>query len=522
MADEIPPILSTLTISKLKAVAAAHGIDLSSCKYKKDYVSRIAASGLTEETIRSTLEGSSSPASADQEMDVISDELHEIADRPSDVKDLPSAQSEEVERGIDQALLMKPSFFEIDSDNERAWNRMLMGDFPEAIQLNKEAREKIISRLSVFHVYSAALSIRAAETLLASIANAHGGEWDPNVKTALAEAKKAFIEGPPKRREETLAEIELISRTAYEAFIEKMADSEVELKHILSDYSNFGVHTHEPHRLLDIAGQAKQSFNLLEYSKLVQEARSHAERAKQVRVRAIDDQFEDVRTAIEAARDAGVDVSADEKDLKKARKAFESSEFRRATELLSAIELAVDAAHSKRVKEQKVAVREISEISESLAMSEPELEEAAMYGMDVQEGLLFVRDTKQALDEKDIVTASKLSRKVRRLTKSMEKELEQKRLEKGVVKHIDGAKCDECGKESLYSYPDGMQKCRECGHSSGAERDAATAQTDEPTGTAKSAEEHSTTADSEPARQVAQKTVQPEEKKKRKGFFRRG
>jgi ribosomal protein S27E len=523
MADQTPPILGTLTISKLKAVAAARGIDISSCKYKKDYVARLAASGLTEEDIRSALEGSGDrPVTAtDAEMDDISDELHEIADRPTDAKDLPSAEDDEVERGIDQALLMKPSFFEIDSDNERAWNRMMMGDFPEAIALNKEAREKMISRLSVFHVYSAALSIRAAETLLASIANANGGEWDPDIKTALAEAKKAFIEGPPKRREDTLAEIEIISQRAYEAFVKKMGDSEVELRQILTEYSTFGVHTHEPHRLLEIAGQAKQSFNLLEYSKLVNEAKSHAERARHARVLAIDDQFEDVRTAIDAARDAGVDVSSDEKDLSKARKAFDAKEFRRATELLAAIELAVDSAHSTRVRERQVAVKEISEISESLAMSEPELEEAAMYGMNVQEGLLFVRGTKKALDEKDIVTASKLSRKVRRLTKSMEKELEQKRLEQGVLRHVDDVNCGKCGKPTLFSHPDGSQKCSECGHSFVISQDSPVELDDtseDPRG--EQPEKDATRKDDVKPQAALAKA--PGDGKKRKGLFRRG
>jgi hypothetical protein len=532
MAYETPPILSTLTISKLKTVASTHRIDISSCKYKKDYIARVAASGLSEDDIRSALGDSgdrdvAQPAtSSEQEMDHISDELHEIADRPTEASDLPAGEGEDIERAIDQALLMRPSFFEIDSDNERAWNRMMMGDFAEAVSLNKEAREKIIARLSVFHIYSTAMAIRAAETLLASIANARDGEWDPDIKTALAETKKAFIEGSPKRREETLTQIELISQTAYEAFVKKMADSEIELRRILSEYSSFGVHIQEPHRLLEIAGQARQSFNLLEYSKLVHEAKSHAERAKDARVEAIDDMFEDVRTAIEAARDAGVDVISGEKDLNKARKAFDASEFRRATDLLASIERAVDSAHSSRVKERQIAVKEISEISESLAVSEPELEEAALYGMDVQEGLLFVRGTRKALDDKDIVTASKLSRKVRRLTKSMETELEKKRLEQGVVRHLSDAKCGKCGDAALYSYPDGSQRCKECGHSFIISQDPVTV-VDAPKADAAQSSGVSPTEDASPSESDQTAATEPPqanapgEKKKRKGFFRR-
>ncbi|MCJ7607536.1 MAG: hypothetical protein MUO94_06805, partial [Thermoplasmata archaeon] len=119
----------------MKTVASTHRIDISSCKYKKDYIARVAASGLSEDDIRSALGDSgdrdvAQPAtSSEQEMDHISDELHEIADRPTEASDLPAGEGEDIERAIDQALLMRPSFFEIDSDNERAWNRMMMGDF---------------------------------------------------------------------------------------------------------------------------------------------------------------------------------------------------------------------------------------------------------------------------------------------------------------------------------------------------------------------------------------------------------
>jgi predicted nucleic acid-binding Zn-ribbon protein len=46
----------------------------------------------------------------------------------------------------------------------------------------------------------------------------------------------------------------------------------------------------------------------------------------------------------------------------------------------------------------------------------------------------------------------------------MEKDLDQKRLELGVIKHVDDAKCGKCGQASLYVYPDAYQKCLECGH----------------------------------------------------------
>jgi len=47
----------------------------------------------------------------------------------------------------------------------------------------------------------------------------------------------------------------------------------------------------------------------------------------------------------------------------------------------------------------------------------------------------------------------------------MEGELDKKRIETGVAKPVSDAKCGKCGAESLYLFPNSVQKCTDCGHS---------------------------------------------------------
>jgi hypothetical protein len=85
--------------------------------------------------------------------------------------------------------------------------------------------------------------------------------------------------------------------------------------------------------------------------------------------------------------------------------------------------------------------------------------------MDVQEGLLFVSNTRAALARKDIVSAAKFARRLSEVAEPMRKDLDKARIERGVITKVDDAKCGKCGKEALYTYPNSSRKCIECGHS---------------------------------------------------------
>ena len=465
MADNLSRSLKRLAVSDLRAIAEKSGVDVSSCKSKKDYVQTLSQSDITEERLTELLEETKDKGKTGaDEMEDVKNDLKEISEKPGNAKDVPEEEDVEVERSIDKALLLRPLFFEIDSETEHAWNRMILGDFAEAMRLNVRSRYEAVERLTNFYLYSAALSIRASETLLRDMKG-----LDPKMaselRTALAEAKMAFIHGPPKRRENAVEEIEALTTKAVEAFTAHTFGAEQELRDMLQEYASFGVRTHASHELLEIALNAKRSFDLGQYSDILGKARAQAERDKEARLKEIDDAFEQVKTAIEAAKAAGADTKSEESGLKDAKSAMKKNDFKAAIDLLAAVERTADSAHLERVRlDGAVEAREIEEITTSIRDAEPDLEEAAMYGLDVQEGLLFVRQTKEALEHRDVVTASKYSMRMRKLAKSMEGDIKRLRTERGVMKHIPEAKCGECGREALYSFPDGRAKCNECGH----------------------------------------------------------
>ncbi|MCJ2532644.1 MAG: hypothetical protein LN411_01820 [Candidatus Thermoplasmatota archaeon] len=426
MTDDLLELLGTLTVAELKSVAEKHGIDVSSCRGKKSYVKVLAGAKLTQRKVKNALDASNKRKDeADREMKEIETDLKVISEKKSETKDVPEDENIGIERSIDKALHLRPLFFEIDSTTEQAWNKMILGDFAEALTLNRNSRSQVIDRLSTFHLYSTALSIRASETILNQM-TLTDTKVSSKLKTALAETKKAFMNGPPKRRETTLEELENLTTKAFEAFIDKSQEAENDLRKMLEEYSSFGVHVKGSFELLEIATQAKSYSDIGQYAKLMEQARAQADRAEETRMKEIDSAFENTGAAIKAAKESGAETAEGQARFTNAKKAFKNNEFAKAMEMLASVEQVVDSVHHQRAQQTREA-KEIAQITSSLQESEPDLEEAAMYGMDVRDGLLFVRTTKDALQQRDVVTAAKFSRKVRKLTKSMEKDLEKLR-----------------------------------------------------------------------------------------------
>lgn len=467
MPNDAPRHLDSLPVSKLKTVAHHHNVDVSSCKLKKEYVEKLASAGITEEQVEEALSSGKHPkrnGSDAKDAEAARRDVEDIAGKSAGPKDLPDEVNEEVERNIDRALLVRPSFFEIDSQVEGAWNHMIMADYHDAIAANSQARVKMLDRFSSFQVFSCALSIRAAESIISSLGEAQG-KVDPRLRSALVEAKRAFVEGSPKHREQTLEELEALTTRAYESFFEGSTKAEAELRTLLSDYESFGAQTQEPRRLLDIAEQARQSFNVAEYAKVLEDARQAAANAKERRAVEIDGSFGMVRVALHEAREVGAILSVGEKEIAEARDAFDKQAFKRATDLLASVERAADQAHMERMRDRATMERQTARVSNGIAGLERTLQEAAAYGMDVQEGLLFVSKAKTSFANRDIVTAAKLFRRLKDKTATIEGDLDKERVERGVATKVEDAKCGKCGKEALYSFPNDRRKCIECGHS---------------------------------------------------------
>lgn len=472
MAQDSSHFLNELPIWKLKIVASEYKIDVSACKYKRDFVEKVKTKRLTEDQVRTALsraknepiEMSANDEDA-AEVKAIGADIKEISNKPVEPTELPQEDEKTVERHIDEALTMKPSFFEIDSTTESAFNKMILGDFGEAIRINREARMMCLGSFSAFQVYSAAVSIRAADELLSRMPDA-GGRLDPTLRTAVAAAKRSFISGTPRQREEALENLETLAAKTYQAFIGESGQEEAELRVLLADYESFGTRTEEARRFLEIAASARQSFNLGEYIKHVRDARTRAEEAKRFRVKEIENAIPLVNAAAQEAKEIGVDTGSAESDLGEARKALEHGAFKRATDLLAAIERTVDAAHLEQIKRQKdLETRQLQKAALTVSSREPEVMEAASYGMDVQQQIGHITNTKYALERKDAVNAVKYARVLKDASAEMEKALDTKRIEAGVLKHVRDVKCGKCGHKTLYSFPNASQKCVECGHS---------------------------------------------------------
>lgn len=466
MSQDSSHFLNELPLWKLKQIASAYGVDVSGCRAKRDYVERLKGKRVTEEQARKALEESGRSQSEEaKEGQRLTTEIEEIAERPAEATELPAKDEVSVEKHIDQALTMKPGFFEVDSALEAAVNRMITGDFGEAIKINRETRLKCIDTFSNYQVYSAAISIRAADELLARIPDDRG-RLDPNLRTAMAAAKRAFLNGSPRQREESLENLEALAAKTYTAFVANSESEENELRELLADYESFGTRTEEARRFLQIAASARQSFNLTQYRSYLVNAKSLAEQAKGMRAKEIENTFHIVRAAASEALELGALVPSFEAEMREARKAFDDGKLKHAVELLAAVERATDSAHLDKLRtERDLEAKQTERVKSTVIAYGPVLHEANSYGLDVREGMVHLENAKVALARRDVVSAAKYARRVRELATSVDKDLDEKRIEHGVIKHIEDAKCGKCGKQTLYEYPNAVQKCRECGHS---------------------------------------------------------
>ncbi len=469
MAQDPTHFLNELPIWKLKIVAEAFNVDVSSCRYKRDYVEKVRSKRLTEEQVRKALASKAKKSRDDEasttDVKVVAQEIERIASSPADTPELPSEEQKNVERNLDETLAVRPSFFDVDSAFQSAYNRMILGDYYGAIKINKDTRMLCLGTFSNAQVFSAAISIRAADELIARLTEARHPAG-PGLKTSLASAKKAFLEGPPRQREESLESLETLVEKAYEAFAQETEGAESELKSLMADYESFGTRTEEAKRYLEIASQAKASFNIGDYARFLEEAKSRAEGAKAVRAKEIEEGLNLVRAGTDEAREAGAEIGSADSDIGEIRKAYEEGSFRRAVELLSSVEKQVDGAHLARIREQKdLEAKHIEKVNSILGSCEPVLQEASSYGMGVQDGLYHAASAKAALGNRDVVRAVKHARRLKEVAGPLEKGVNLKRVELGIVRHVEGVKCSACGQESLYIHPDGTEKCFECGQS---------------------------------------------------------
>ncbi len=457
--------LNELPIWKLKVVAAEYRIDISACKYKKDFISKIRSKKITEEQVRKALaKAKAETERPSEELKDIGKDLEMIARRPLEPSETPAHDEQLVERHIDEALTMRPAFFEVDSTSESAMNRMLIGDFNEAIKMNRDARLRCLDSFSTFQVYSAALSIRAVDELLARLPEGMPVA-DSTLKTAVTAAKRAFLNGPPRQREEALESLEALAAKTYEAFVKHSEGDEVELRSLLADYESFGTRTEESRRYLEIAASAKQTFNMEEYSRYVNQARDKAETAKQDRVKEIGGIFHLIAASAAEAKELGADTAVVESNINDARRAYEDGSFKRSVELLASVDRALDGHHVEMMRRRReLEAAQLQKAGGWVAECEPVLAEAASYGFDVKDAQAKLSIAKTALANRDAVNASKYGRYIKETVHRMDRELDNKRLEMGTIRHVDGAKCEECGQESVYEHPNSSKKCMACGY----------------------------------------------------------
>lgn len=468
---EIEETLTGMTVLELRKLARSNSIDISSIIRKREIIDEILNSGKAPELLGIAVsEAETKPLPAQEEMSV-SDKSVGESEKPEKrtpgknagiaPKGKPDKREAETEQYIKLIIGNRTSFFEIDGMIETALTRYASGDYYGAVQAIQAVRIKASDIYSHFRIYTNALGIDASEKLLSEATKRETiSKKDANqlIKTA----KNGFVNGTPKRRDETLNKLERGALKAVDKIIGEVG-RELEMNRTrANELRAIGADVIEPDHLLAEAEKLKVAMKPQEAKSLIAQANTMMTRAEKIRLEEIRYSIPRVRSAIEESKTLDIDVTESENELKKASYYLERGELKLCVDSLNKSESQVDQLLRVRISsDPSIRKTQLEKTQKNIQYNEPYLNDIASYGLDTSEAMHYLRNAQTALSRGDAINAPKFARRMESLAKEIAEEVEK--LKKRSV-HASDDRCARCNQEMLYDYDTGIRRCSNCGY----------------------------------------------------------
>ncbi len=470
-AFRVRPMLKAKSVAALQTMAAELGVDAAGLLKKSDLIDRIAASpaaaqipGAVPDVPQAEVQPSLMPEPSKPVESTVSPIAHPPLEATSGALAAPKPGTPPPDLSQDGFLQQGKN---IDADFglaedilDQARMRFEERAFDRVLELAHEALLLVHGTLDAFERSAWSYGILASQKLIEESGRV-GRDVEP-ASSLLRDAKVAYVSGNLAANRDLLIKLQGATKALYSEEVQRLRRSIYAAEDRIEQAGHVGADVAAAEEALTRARDAMQRAEHAKAVDLLAETERLANAAVDVRVKEIAGAIPATARLLEESKNVGAEVGEASRLLEKAKVAIDRKEYVLAAELVQRAERsALQAQHHQIQKAMELRLRQIERAQGVMNRLLPILDEAASYGIEVEEVRRVLTDAEEVLDQGDYVNGTILARRAEELTLAMVPRLVTERPKYGIVKPTTG-RCTACGAQEVAFLDDGWSKCNVC------------------------------------------------------------
>lgn len=448
----VRPMLKARSIPDLQSLAAENGVDVAGLTKKADLIDRIAASPAASKLLEPT------PAAVAPEPTPGPPKAVEPEAKPA--PQVPEVAPAGPEGLLQQGKNIDADFGLAEDILDQARMRFEERAFDRVLELAHEALLLVHGTLDAFERSAWAYGILASQKLIEESGRV-GRDVEP-AASLLRNAKVAYVSGNLAANRDLLIQLQGATKALYSEEVQRLRRAIYAAEDRIQQAGHVGADVAAAAESLTRARDAMQRAEHARALELLAETERLADAAVDVRVKEIAGAIPSTAKLIEESKNVGAEVEDATRLLEKAKVAIERREYVLAAELVQRAERsALQAQHYQIQKVMELRLRQIERAQGIMNRVVPVLDEAASYGLDVEEVRRVLTDAEDVLDQGDYVNGTILARRAEELTLSLVPRIVAERPKHGIVKPTAG-RCTACESPDVVFLDDGWSRCNIC------------------------------------------------------------
>ena len=466
-AFQVRPILAEKTIAELHTLAAEHGVDLEALAKKPDILDRIAASPAASRILEAPPEVVAAEAKPEPSPLELPTDTHLPEPPPTEPPSFPPPEPRLAQTRHPDADGLLLQARNIDADFglaedilDQARMRFEERAFDRVLELAHEALLLVHGTLDAFERSAWSYGIMASQKLIEESGRV-GRDVEP-AATLLRDARVAYVSGNLAANRDLLIKLQGATKALYSEEVQRLRQKIYGAEDRIQQAAHLGADVAAAEEALTRARDAMQRAEHAKAVELLAETERLAQAALDVRVKEIAAAIPATAKVIEESKNVGAEVGEAFRLLEKAKVAIEREEYVLAAELVHRSERsALQAQHHQIQKAMELRLRQIEKAQGVVNRVVPILDEAAGYGLNIEEARRVLTDAADVLDQGDYVNGTILAKRAEELALAMVPQIVAERPKHGIVKPASG-KCDVCSSEDVAFLDDGWSRCNAC------------------------------------------------------------
>jgi hypothetical protein len=335
---------------------------------------------------------------------------------------------------------------------ERAFDRVL--------ELAHEALLLVYGTLDSFERSAWSYAILASQKLIEESGRV-GRDVEP-ASSLLRDARVAYVSGNLAANRDLLIKLQGATKALYSEEVKSLRQKIYAAEDRIQQAAHLGADVSAAEEALAHARDAMQRAEHATVVELLAETERLAQLAFDERVKDIAAAIPQAAKVIEESQHVGAEVGEAFRLLEKAKVAINRREYVLAAELVQRSERsALQAQHHQIQKAMELRLRQIEKAQGMVNRIVPILDEAAWYGIDIEQARSVLTDATEVLDQGDYVNGTILAKEAEELAAALVPQIVAERPKHGIVKPASG-RCEVCTSEDVSFLDDGWSRCNAC------------------------------------------------------------